>query len=105
MSVLTLSSEDMQQFPEILREFASYKSVIEGLSEKTVCEYLLDLRTFFRYTEATRLDIDIESESFFNIDITQIDADYIRKIKAEKIYEFLMYTSQSRNNGWASRSR
>ena len=105
MSVLTLKNADMQQFPEILREFASYKSVIEGLSEKTVCEYLLDLRTFFRYTEATRLDIDIESESFFNIDITQIDADYIKKIKAEKIYEFLMYTSQSRKNGWASRSR
>ncbi len=105
MSVLTLSNADMQQFPEALREFASYKRVIEGLSEKTVCEYLLDLRTFFRYTEAVRLGINIESDDFFNIDISQIDTDYIKKIKTEKIYEFLMYTSESRKNGWASRSR
>lgn len=105
MSVLTLKSADMKQFPEILREFASYKTVIEGCSEKTVCEYLMDLRTFFRYTEAIRLGIDIESELFFEIDIRDIDAEYIKKIKTEKIYEFLMYTNQNRGNGWASRSR
>ncbi len=105
MSVLTLKSADMKQFPEILREFASYKTVIEGCSEKTVCEYLMDLRTFFRYTEAIRLGIDIESEHFFEIDIKDIDAEYIKKIKTEKIYEFLMYANQNRGNGWASRSR
>jgi site-specific recombinase XerD len=70
-----------------------------------VCEYLLDLRTFFRYLEATRLFIDIESDEFLEIDIKNIDLDYIKRIKTEKIYEFLMYTSQSRKNGWASRSR
>lgn len=105
MAVLTLKSSDLQQFPEILRDFAYYKSVIEGLSEKTVCEYLLDLRTFFRYLEATRLYIDIDSDEFLEIDIRNIDVDYIKKIKTEKIYEYLMYTSQSRKNGWASRSR
>ena len=35
--------------PSLVREFASYKSVIQNASEKTVSEYLLDLRTFFRF--------------------------------------------------------
>ena len=105
MAVLTLKSEEMAQFPEIVREFASYKSVIEGCSEKTVCEYLLDLRTFFRYTESKRLFIDTDSEDFTSIDISNIDIEYIKKIKTENIYEFLMFINHSRQNGWASRSR
>ena len=49
MSVLTFKSEEFKTFPPILREYASQMNVIKGNSEKTVCEYLLDLRTFFRY--------------------------------------------------------
>lgn len=105
MAVLTLKSEEMMQFPEIVREFASYKSVIEGCSEKTVCEYLLDLRTFFRYLESRRLFIDAESEEFSSIDISSIDLEYVKKIKTETIYEYLMFVNQARDNGWAARSR
>ncbi len=105
MAVLTLKSAEMAQFPEIVREFASYKSVIEACSEKTVCEYLLDLRTFFRYMEARRLFIDVESEEFNEIDISNIDLEYIKKIKTENVYEYLMFANQSRGNGWAARSR
>ena len=59
MAVLTLKGEALKDFPPLVRDFATYKSVIMGISEKTVCEYLLDLRTFFRYTEAMRLGAEM----------------------------------------------
>ena len=105
MAVLTLRSEEMNAFPSVLREFASYKSVIEGCTEKTVCEYLSDLRTFFRYLEARRLRIDYESEEFTAIDISAITIDDIRRITGTDIYEFMLYAGQNRGNGWSAKSR
>ena len=42
-------SISLDSLPTLVREFASYKSVIQNASEKTISEYLLDLRTFFRF--------------------------------------------------------
>ncbi len=105
MATLTLRSEELKAFPQTVRDFATYKSVILGNSPRTVCEYLLDLRTFFRYLEAVRLDIDVASEEFEKIRIDHIDLAYIAEIRADQIYEFLLYTSNGRKNGWAARSR
>ena len=35
--------------PPVLRDFLTYHETIQGHSKKTVDEYFLDLRTFFRY--------------------------------------------------------
>ena len=91
MAVLTLKSDEIKTFPPLLREFASFKSAIENCSEKTVCEYLSDLRTFFRFMEAERLDIDKESDAFFEIDISKIDLPYISNINSADIYSFLLF--------------
>ena len=48
MSVLTFKSDEFKTFPAVLRDYASYVAVIKVNDEKTVCEYLLDFRTFFR---------------------------------------------------------
>ena len=40
---------DINEFDPIIREFAGYKSYIQGCSQRTVEQYLIDLRTFFRY--------------------------------------------------------
>lgn len=105
MATLTLKSEEMKLFPPLIREFASYKSVIEGCSEKTVCEYLLDLRTFFRYLEAERMGIDLESEAFTQIDIRRIGIEDIRAINGTQVLEFMLYVGENRSNGWAAKSR
>ena len=39
----------VSEFSPVVREFASYKTVIQGCSQRTVEQYLIDLRTFFRY--------------------------------------------------------
>ena len=64
MANLTLRSEELRAFPPLVQDFVAYKQVIMGNSPKTVCEYLLDLRTFFRYLEAVRLGIDPEDPDF-----------------------------------------
>jgi len=105
MAVLKLSSEEMNLFPAFLREFASYKSVIEGCTEKTVCEYLSDLRTFFRYFEAKKQKIDLESDAFREIDISYLTIDDVRAITGSDVYEFMLYAGQTRGNGWSAKSR
>ena len=99
------SFPELNEFSEQVQQFAIYKRTIQGCSEKTVNEYMLDLRTFFRYLIAKDKGIDIESEDFIKIDITPIDADYLSKIKTEQIYEFLFYTGDTRKNMWSAKAR
>ena len=96
---------NMNEFPQPLREFASYKTAIQGCSQKTVDEYLLDLRTFFRYLLARERGIDPNSDEFCEIDIRCVDIEYIRGITADKIYDFMLYTGNVRKNMWASKAR
>jgi len=96
---------NIDEFPPLVREFASYKTSIQGCSPKTVEEYLLDLRTFFRYLLARDRGINPDSDEFLEIDISKIDLDYIKDIRTERIYDFLLYTGSVRKNMWASKSR
>lgn len=95
----------VREFSSVIQEYASYKSSIQGCSQKTVQEYLLDLRTFFRYLIARERDIDPASEEFFQIDVSSVGLDMLGKLHAEDLYEFLLYASHQRGNQWCARSR
>lgn len=95
----------LEGFPPLVREFASYKSAIQNCSEKTVGEYLLDLRTFFRFLLARDARIAPDSEEFDKIDIRVVDLGYIKNITTEDIYEFLLYSDNVRGNHASARSR
>lgn len=96
---------NIDEFPSIIREFASYKTAIQGCSKKTVDEYLLDLRTFFRYLIAKEKGIDPDSDEFCEISILSVDLEYIKGITTETVYDFLLYTGNVRKNMWASKAR
>ncbi len=96
---------DRETLPPALREFAGYKLGIENCSARTVDEYLLDLRTFFRYMSAIRNGIQPFGDEFESIDIAQIDLAFIGSIKTEEIYEFLFYAGAERLNGWSAKAR
>lgn len=96
---------DLSTLPPLVREFASYKSAIQNLSEKTISEYLLDLRTFFRFLRAREEKVELNSEEFDNIDIRDIGIEYIKSISTEDIYDFLMYADGIRGNRAAAKSR
>ena len=72
-------SVPLETLPPLVKEFASYKSAIQNASERTVSEYLLDLRTFFRFLLARDQKISTSSEDFEKIDIRGVDLEYIRK--------------------------
>ena len=100
-----LYSVNISEMPPLVRDFASYKSAIQNCSVKTVSEYLLDLRTFFRFLIADRQGISPESEEFLKIDIRGLDLEFMKSITTEDVYGFLMYSGTVRQNMWSAKAR
>ena len=89
--------------PVIIKEYLFYMQTIKGRSNKTVDEYYLDLRTFFRFLKLKRkLITDTEFEE---IKIDDVDIDLIKTITLMDAYEFLNYLSRDRHNIASSRAR
>jgi len=95
----------LPEMPIAVQDFAAYKSGIQNCSPKTVSEYLLDLRTFFRFIVANREGIDPESDEFSTIDISRLDLAFIGSIRSSEIYAFLQYSGSVRKNLWAAKAR
>lgn len=95
----------VKEFSPLIQEYAAYKGSIQGCSKKTVDEYLLDLRTFFRFLIARDLDITLESAEFYKIDVSAVGLERLKSVTQDDIYQFLFYTNQERNNHWAARAR
>ena len=83
----------VESMPQIVRDFASYKLTIQCCSQKTVNEYLSDLRLFFKYVYAKRYGVDLYSDFFDKIDISRLDNEFIFSVATEEIYDFFVYVS------------
>ena len=83
------------QSPQILRDFLSYHETIKAHSPKTVDEYFLDLRNFFRYMKQSR-DRSLQSVPLDEISIMDIDIAFVRSISLTDIYSYLTYLSRDR---------
>ena len=105
MSVLTLKSDELRTFPLILREYASHMTMIQGKAEKTVCEYLLDLRTFFRYQKMKRTGEELDYAALERITISDVTIEDAREVTPEFIIEFLLYAGFRLENSTTTRSR
>lgn len=105
MSVLTFKSDEFKTFPSVLRDYASYTAVIKGNSEKTVCEYLLDLRTFFRFFIMRKNNENLTLDEFEKISILNIGIDEIREVTPQNIIDYLMFAGFERNNNPSTRMR
>lgn len=105
MSVLTLKNDEFKSFPQVLKDYASYTVTIKGNSEKTVCEYLLDLRTFFRFYIIKRDDLELTDNEIEKLSIKSITEDDVKKVTQKMIIEFLMYTGLERENSTTTRMR
>ena len=81
--------------PRVLREFLSYHETIKGQSSRTVAEYYLDLRMFFRYMVMIRSDLPYDTD-LSTISIKDVDLDFIKSIALEDIYDFFSYLSDDR---------
>lgn len=96
------------ELPLAVRNFISYKLTVQGRSKKTMDEYALDLRTFFRFLKAKRGGENVSALSatdMAKVDISDIDIGFIASVTAEEIYDFLYYTLEGRSNKWSARAR
>ena len=103
MAVLTFKSSEYKTFPEFLRDYASHMAMIKGNSEKTVCEYLLDIRTFFRYMIVK--DCDTQPDDFEDISIRDLTLDAANRVTSQNVIDFLMYAGFERENSPTTRMR
>jgi len=78
----------------IVRDFLNYHETIRGHSKKTVDEYFLDLRTFFRFL-ITKRNLQ-PGTPFEQVDISNIDIAFIKSITLNDIYDFMAYLSRER---------
>lgn len=90
--------------PEILKGFLGYMQTIKGKSPKTVAEYFLDLRTFFRYVKLSRGLVE-KNIMFEEIPINDIDINIIKSITLTDLYDYLNYILVERGNIASTRAR
>ena len=105
MSVLTMKSDEYKTFPLILREYAEYTVVVKGNSEKTVCEYLLDIRTFFRFMITKWDELELTDDEFEKLSIKRINENDVKRITQKNIIEYLMFAGFKRENSATTRMR
>ena len=77
-----MNLDQITDAPDILMEFLEYHSTVRGHSDQTVAAYYLDLKILFRYLKRRRKLVDPETP-FSEIDISDIDLDFIKSIKIE----------------------
>lgn len=81
--------------PQILRDFLSYHETVKAHSKRTVDEYFLDLRNFFRYIKQTR-DPALSGRPLDEISIMDVDLDLIAAVTLTDIYGYMTYLSRDR---------
>ena len=92
-----------EAFP-ILKEYLYYQQTIRQKSIKTVDEYFLDLRTFFRFMKVYRKQVP-EDADFQSITIDDIDLAFVETISLNDAYEYMNYLQRERGNNAAARAR
>ena len=97
---------NIDEFDPIIREFAGYKSYIQGCSQRTVEQYLIDLRTFFRYLICEgHPNLLHDKEAFATVKVDTVDINVLREVTTDQIYDFLLYANDDRQNQTAAKAR
>lgn len=98
-----MRKDEISKLPELVQDYLRYISVVKNKSTTTISEYASDLRTFFRFLKASRLGMPLDDLS--QIDLSDIDEQFIQSVGLKDAYEFLYYCKNERSNDAASRAR
>lgn len=90
--------------PPILRDFLSYHETVRGHSRRTVDEYFLDLRRFFRFLKASK-GLAPKGVPMDELSISDVDLTLIRQVTLSDVYDYLSYLSRDCGLNAASRAR
>lgn len=92
-----------EAFP-ILKDYLFYLQTIKEKSSKTVDEYFIDLRTFFRFIKYKRGFVPKDTP-MCDIKIDDVDVELLRSISLFDAYEFMDYVKTERLNNSSTRLR
>ena len=100
-----MSRLDLAQFPAPVKEFAQYKKSIQGCSQKTVDEYLLDLRLFTRFLLLSKNGEKYSEEVAEKLDLSGLGVDFFEEVTTVAIYDFLYYLDSTRHDSNSTKAR
>ncbi len=90
--------------PPIIKDYLFYLQTVKEKSQKTVDEYYIDLRTFFRFIKQQR-DLVSPELPFEEIKIDDVDIELVRSVTLQDAYEFMNYAKVDRHNNSSTRLR
>ena len=90
-----------EYIPDFAAEFLYYCKTIKNMSDKTVDEYYLDLRVFFRFIKSR----DGSDCPFNEIDASGVTIEEVKKITLSDLYVFLNFVNEERGNAVRARNR
>ena len=95
----------IKNLPETVSDFLNYLEVIKGKSINTIKGYEFDLGLFFKFLLIYKGVVNDPELPFEEINIKDIDEDFIRTIKLTDMYSFLSFVEKQRDNGYYARAR
>ncbi len=102
--IKTTKTDVLDTMPAIVKNYMLYCRNVKGRSPKTVDEYCLDLRTFLRFIKRHKKIVSPNTE-LSNIDILDVDINFIKDITTYDIFEFMNFAADSKNNMASTRQR
>ena len=90
--------------PEPLSSFLMYIENIQGKSQKTAQSYFYDLRAFYKFLKMKFGNVSYDAE-FEQIDISDVDLSFIKKVDLNLIYEYMNFLNRARDNSPSSSAR
>jgi len=90
--------------PDCLNDFFNYLGTIKGKSPNTIIGYKADLIMFFRFIKLYKKMVSADIE-FEEIDVSDVDKTFLRRITLSDLYAFISFTENYRNNGSYARAR
>ena len=86
--------DEINDVPDLVMGFLEYHSTVRGHSDRTVMAYYLDLKILLRFLKRRRHLVD-RSVPFDEIDITDVDLDFIKAIRIEELYRYQSFSPES----------
>ena len=98
-----MNLDQINDIPDILMEFLEYHSTVRGHSDRTVLAYYTDLKILFRYLKQRRRLVSREVP-FDEIDITDVDLDFIKAIRIEELYKYQSFSPEYKSQRYITRA-
>lgn len=95
-----MNLDQINDIPDILMEFLEYHSTVRGHSDRTVAGYYTDLKILFRFLKRRRSLVP-KTLPFNEIDITDVDLDFIKSIRIEELYRYQSFSPEQLSSGHA----